>query len=124
VEYSGHRAIHSEIRKYTGVPYEKRGGYEYSAGSTYNDRLDFVAPMFDIEVLNFKSKGKQGVEDIYPYWADGNSYSVPMVAAVSSLIFHAYFKKFGIEPTPSVIYEVLKQTAEMNSKAYDIILKE
>jgi subtilisin family serine protease len=123
--YPGDRVTESKYMEYTEHPYEPRQNpRERPAGSTYNDRLDFVAPMFDIEVLSFHNTGNQeGIDDVYITWDDGTSFSAPMVAGVAALIFHAYYKEFKVEPTPIIIYEALRQTAEMNPNNMDAVPK-
>jgi subtilisin family serine protease len=126
-EYSGSRVTELRYMEY-------RLG---SGGSTYNDEIDFVAPMFDIEVLRFYTAGNQpGLNDVYPFYADGTSFSSPIVAGIVALIFHAYYKEFGREPDVNEVYEALEQTAEkhpvvqdltpkpiLNGKVYDILQK-
>ena len=108
---SGRRVTDSELRKYYDYPYRQRK-FSKGAGSTYNDKLDFVAPMFDIEVLRYHTPGYQGFEDVYCSWSDGTSFSSPIVAGVAGLLIHEYHKNFGIKPSVDEIYAALKQTAE------------
>jgi len=128
-EYSGLRVTESKYKEF-------RQEFE-AIGSTYNDKLDFVAPMFDVEVLWFKRNGNQpGTDDVDVISADGTSFSTPIAVGTAALAFHAYYERFEMEPSPSLIYETLKQTAEtypsiqdttprpiLNGKVYDVVYK-
>jgi hypothetical protein len=134
--YPGYRITESIYMEFTEHPYEPRKSPLHKPpGSTYNDKIDFVAPYFDVEVLTFYRRGNQeGIGDVYVGWSDGTSFSAPMVAGVAALTFHAYYKLFKLEPKPITIYEALKQTAEIdpttpnvvpkpqiNGKTYDVV---
>jgi subtilisin family serine protease len=132
IGYSGSRVTDSKVMEYSEYWEPKPENRPF--GSTYNDKIDFVAPMYDLEFLAPNNLGNQpGTSDVTPTTASGTSGSAPMVAGVAALVFHTYYKKFGREPTPQTIYEVLKQTAETQSiehetpkpvirgKAYDVV---
>lgn len=111
--YSGYRVTDSVIKRYNEGPYALRKEYPSQTGSTYNEKIDFVAPFFDIEVLRFKEAGNQkGLTDVYVGWMDGTSFSAPIAASAAGLIIYAYYQKFGREPTPDLIYRALSETAE------------
>jgi hypothetical protein len=104
-QYSGHRV---EESVYKEVRHTKE-----AMGSTFNDKIDFVAPMFDIEVLFSPGQKVSVIAN------DGTSLSAPIVAGSITLIFHSYYEIFGTEPTPKIVYEALQQTAEQSLDEQD-----
>lgn len=125
LDYCGHRVVESIYLEYSESPYEVRmSPKDRPVGSTYSDNIDFVAPMFDIEVLSWEEEGDQsGISDVYATWVDGTSFSTPMTAGVISLLIHEYKKVFGSKPNPSTIYEALRETSESSSDIIDFTPK-
>jgi subtilisin family serine protease len=108
---SGCTGLRVQQYKVANIPPSMRSSNPW--GSVISDYIDFVAPGFDIETLDYSQEGFQDSQsDVLCSAVDGTSFSCPYAAGVIALVVCEYLIAHHSMPSPDKVYECLKQTAE------------